>query len=150
MARSMQRSVTMNRPHEESTERSIPVIAERVVVGTRTVETGRVRVEKTVTTREETVDLPAAREEVTVERVAIGRFVDGPERLRREGDVTIVPIYEEVVVVEKKLLLREEIRLTRRRTESHASERVTLRREEATIERHAGGAEPSAKEKRGK
>jgi stress response protein YsnF len=47
----------------------------------------------------------------------------------------IVPILEEVLVVEKRLMVKEEIHITKQRVEKHAPQRVTLRREEAVIER---------------
>jgi hypothetical protein len=54
----------------------IPVVAEEVTVEKRTVETGRVRVRTTVHEREEVVDEPLLREEVTVETVPVGRLID--------------------------------------------------------------------------
>ena len=54
--------------------------------------------------------------------------------MRQEGDTLIVPVLEEVLVVEKRLLLKEEVRITRTRTEVHSPQAVTLRSEEAVIE----------------
>ena len=51
----------------------------------------------------------------SVETVRIDRIVDGPVAERHEGDILVLPIVEEVWVVEKKLLLREEIRITPRK-----------------------------------
>ncbi|WP_435017803.1 YsnF/AvaK domain-containing protein [Tundrisphaera sp. TA3] len=116
----------------------VPVVAESVEVGKRTVETGRVRIHKTVRTVEEVVDEPLVREEVDVERVPVGRVVEGPVGNRQEGDTLIVPILEEVLVVEKRLMLKEELRITRRKVEHRSPESVTLRVEEATVERIDG------------
>ncbi len=128
--------------HTNREEAVIPVLEERLDVGTRRVETGGgVRVRKTVEEREASVDEPLTKEEVEVERVAVDRPVDGPVAVRYEGDTMIVPILEEVLVVEKRLVLKEEIRITRRRRELHAPQRVTLRREHATVER-IGDPEP--------
>ena len=113
----------------------VPVVAEEVEIGRRTIETGTVRVRKVVRTAEQTIDEPVFREDVEVERVAINRVLDGPVEARQEGDTLIVPLLEEVLVVEKRLILREEIRITRRRTEHRDAQTVTLRSEEATIER---------------
>jgi uncharacterized protein (TIGR02271 family) len=122
--------------HQQREEAVVPVLEEALDVRTRRVETGGgVRVEKTVDEYEECVDEPLTKEEVEVERVAVGRPVDGPLSVRYEGDTMIVPILEEVLVVEKRLVLKEEIRITRRRRELHAPQRVTLRREHATVER---------------
>ncbi len=93
----------------------IPVVVEELSVGTRVVDTGVVRLRKVVHEREEVVDPPLLRETVHVERVPVNRFVEGPLSPREEGGVLIVPVLEEVLVVEKRLVLREELRITRRR-----------------------------------
>jgi stress response protein YsnF len=46
----------------------------------------------------------------------------------------IIPLLEEVLVVEKRLPLKEELHLTKRRVETHKPQRVRLRREKAVIE----------------
>ena len=112
----------------------IPVIQEEVVVGTREVERGGVRVHKTVNEREEVVEQPVLNEEVNVERVAIGRIVETVPQVREEGDTLIIPVLEEVLVVEKRLVLKEEIRVTRRRTQQTEQARVVLREEQVRLE----------------
>jgi uncharacterized protein (TIGR02271 family) len=113
----------------------LPVIEEAIEVHTSPVETGRVRVRKVVHEREEVVDPPLLRDEVVVERVPINRVIEGPASVRSEEGTLIIPLLEEVLVVEKRLLLKEELRITKRRVETHTPQRVTLRREEATVER---------------
>jgi uncharacterized protein (TIGR02271 family) len=109
---------------------------EELDVRTRRVETqSGVRVSKTVEEREEIVDEPLTKEEVEVERVAMNVPVDAPSGVRYEGDTMIIPIFEEIVVVEKRLMLKEEIRVTRRRENFRAPQPVTLRREVASVER---------------
>jgi len=112
----------------------VPVVHEVLDVQKRWVETGRVRVKKVVYQREEVVDEPLLREEVEVERIAINRAVDGPVAVRHEGDVMIVPILEEVLVVEKRLVLKEELHIRRRQVQESHPQRITLRTEEATVE----------------
>jgi uncharacterized protein (TIGR02271 family) len=112
-----------------------PVIAEVLEVGKRKVDRERVRLHTTVSTREETADLPLVREELEVARVPVGRIVEAVSTPRQEGDTLIVPIYEEVLYVEKRLMLREEMRVTRVRHEEHAPQTVTLRKEEVSVER---------------
>ncbi len=120
----------------------VPLLEEQLKIARRKVLTGGVRVHKTVRERIETIDEPTLREEVEFERVPVNQFVAAPPEIRREGDVMIVPLLEEVLVIEKKLVLREEIRIkTRRDTLRHPQEFV-LRREEATLEQiepDAGG-----------
>jgi uncharacterized protein (TIGR02271 family) len=113
----------------------LPVIQETFNVETRPVETGRVRIRKVVHEREETVDPPLLHDEVVVERVPVNRVVDGPMPVRSEGDTLIIPLFEEVLVVEKRLLLKEEVHITKHQVETHTPQRLTLRREEAVVER---------------
>ena len=117
----------------------LPIAEEQLRVGKRVRETGRVRLTKHVDVREEIVDEPLLRDEVDIERVPIDRYVDEPAATRTEGDTTIIPVYEEVLVVEKKLLLKEELHVTRRRTEHRDPQRIALRSERVEVER----AEPN-------
>jgi uncharacterized protein (TIGR02271 family) len=113
----------------------LPIMVEELEVHKRRVETGRVRIHKAVQTREVLVDEPLLREEVVVERVPVNRVVEGPIPVRSEGDTMILSLLEEVLVVKTRLLLKEEVHVTTRRTERHAPERVTRRHEDVTIER---------------
>ena len=72
---SRRRKETPAAAHSETVR--VPVVAEELVVGKRTVETGRVRLTKKVREREETVDEPLLREDVTVERVLVNRPWEG-------------------------------------------------------------------------
>lgn len=118
----------------------IPLTAEELDVHKRSIERERVRLTSTVSSREEAVDVPLLREELVVERVAVGRVVEAPSEPRQEGATLIVPIYEEVLVVEKRLVLKEEVRITRKRQEQRHREQVPLRREDVRIERLPGEA----------
>jgi stress response protein YsnF len=119
----------------EHVERVLPVLAEDVVVEKRIVETGRVRLHKTVQTHEEIIDEPLEQETVEIERIPINRVVAAPIPMRQEGDVTIISLTKEVLVVEKRLMFTEELRITRRRSEIHEPQQVTLHSEELVIER---------------
>ena len=120
----------------------LPVVKKALEVHTSPVETGRVRIRKIVHEREEVVDLPLLREEVVVERVPINGVIEGPISVRSEGDTLVIPLLEEVLMVEKRPLLKEELRITKRRVETRIPQRVTLRREEAVVERiNRGGDE---------
>jgi uncharacterized protein (TIGR02271 family) len=109
--------------------------AEELSFDRERVETGRVRARVVTREHDETVEVPLTRELVEVERVAIGREIDAIPPRRQEGDTTIVPVVEEVVVVQRKLVLKEELRLRLVRTTEQHRETVTLRRQEAVIER---------------
>lgn len=114
----------------------VPVIAEELNVGSRMVESGKVRITKRVTEHEEVINEPLLREEVTVERVQVERLVDKLPDVRYEGETMILPVVEEVLVVEKRLMLREEVRISRRQSVVPPEPQpVTLRREEVQVER---------------
>ncbi|MDQ1591439.1 MAG: hypothetical protein QOG71_2066 [Pyrinomonadaceae bacterium] len=128
--------VTSDRTREA--ERIVmPVIAETLDVQKRKVQTGGVRVRKVVHEREEVVDEPLMREEVQVKRVPINRVVDAPVPVRHVGNTMIISLLEEVVVVEKRLMLKEELHITKGEIETYKPQRVTLRSEEAVVERVA-------------
>src|SRR5262245_6687887 len=122
----------------------IPVVAEELTVEKRQVTRGTVRIHTRVETREEVVDEPLQHEEVTVERVPVNTLVEGEAPIPHyEHEVFVIPILEEVLVVQKRLLLKEEVRVARRRTTISQPQQVTLRREVVEIERVAP-SEPSA------
>src|SRR4051794_5384090 len=122
----------------------LPLAEERVETGTRRVETGRVRVSTSVAERQELVEMLLERTDAGVERVPVGRPVDAVPPIRREGDTTVIPLVEEVLVVEKRLILREEIHIRTRTTTQRATETVTLRSDQATVERLEPGSGPPA------
>jgi stress response protein YsnF len=113
----------------------IPVVEERAVVVKRKKLTGGLRVRTVVHEDEEVVKEPLVTEEVEVERVPLDQWVEAPVPVRQEGETTIITLLEEVVVVEKRLRATEEVRITKRRTTRQAAQQVTLRREEAVVER---------------
>jgi len=111
----------------------IRLLAEEMSLERQQVETGRVRVNVVTRERQELVDVPLAREQVVVERVSIGRHVDAIPPIREEGDTFIVPIVEEVLVLERRLMLKEELHLKRVHTTERHQESVTLRHQEAVV-----------------
>ncbi len=116
----------------------IPVIEEEAFLDKRVVETGKVRISKRISEREELIDEPLFREEVTVERVPINQYVDQPPQVRHEGDVMIIPVVQEQLVMQKRLVLVEELRVRKQVVETHQPQSVTLRREEIDVRRIAG------------
>jgi len=113
----------------------VPVLAEVLEVQTRVVETGKVRLTKQIHEREVLVDEPLWRDEVEVTRVPIQRVVDTPVPVREEHGTLIVPVVEEVLVVEKRLMLKEEIHIRTHRVATRQPQQVTLRHEEVEGER---------------
>ena len=119
----------------------VPVIQEQIEVHKVLRNTGTVRIWKTVHDRQETVNETLASEKVDVERVPKNQIIDTLPSVRTEGDVTVIPVVEEVIVVTKQLRLVEELRITKRKSMSDYHEVVTVRAEELHVERV--GAESS-------
>lgn len=113
----------------------LPVVAEELRIDKRTLTAGVVRVHKRVHEHEELVDENITREEVHVERVPVGQLVSQAPSMRNEGETLVIPVLEEVLVVERRLRLKEEVRITWQRTVERAPQRVSLRSEEVVIER---------------
>lgn len=118
-------------------EKVVPVVEETAVVYKERVVTERVRLHKRVHEDREMLDIPVRTETLEVERVPVGRFVETAPAVRQEGDTTVYPVVEEVLVVEKRLRLVEEVRVTQRRATRQVREEVALRREEIAVEHEA-------------
>ena len=111
---------------------------EELRVSKREAVTGRVRVRTVTETLDEIVRQDLQGERIEVERVPVDTLVEPGApvpQVRTEGDVTILPVLEEVLVVEKRLLLKEEVRISRHATTDVAEVPVTLRKQRAIVER---------------
>ena len=116
----------------------MPVMREELHVGITQVDTGRgVRVHKTVTERVEQIEQTLRRNAVDVRRVNIDKIVSLSEApaARQEGDTLIVPILEEVLVLEKRLRIKEELHITTTAHQEQFTDSVVLRCENVAIER---------------
>jgi uncharacterized protein (TIGR02271 family) len=125
----------------------VPVFREEVQVEKQAVDTGRgVRIHKTVAELPCHIDERLLRDEVEVSHVPVDRIVplDAAPATRYEGDTLVVPILEEVLVVERRVRIKEEVRITRTRREEHHAETVMLKSEQVSVERfdEAGGRPP--------
>lgn len=119
---------------DETLVEIIPVLEEIARIEKREVETGRVRLHKSVRERDETVEVLLRQEDIEVERVPVGRVVSEAPAPWQDGDTYVVPILEEVLVVEKRLVVKEELRVRRKATERTQREVVRLRTEEVQVE----------------
>jgi len=127
----------MANPHHEERELRLPVVQEELHVGKRITDTGKgVRLNKTVSEDIWRVDDSLLLQTVDIEHVPIDAWVTGETPSNRyEGNTLVVPVLEEVLVVEKRLRLKEEIRITAKSSQQPVSERVVLRKEQVTVER---------------
>ncbi len=132
---------------DQATSFTIPLVEERIEVAKRTVATSKVRLQKTVQTYQETLDEPLAVRSFDVERVVKNEPVEVTPPVRQEGETTIYPLMEERLILTKQLILREELRITKRESERRDTQVVTLRREHLTVEREAIAREPDEKKR---
>lgn len=123
---------------EDEEVAAIPLVEERLSIAKQQIEAGRLRVHIAVEEREENVPVEIAHDEIEVERVAKNQPVTAIPSVRLEGNVTIIPVVEEVVVVEKQLMLVEEIHIRRKSMTSTQHVPVSLRSERATIDEGDG------------
>jgi uncharacterized protein (TIGR02271 family) len=127
---------------EAANEVVIPVVAEELTIETRRSARAEVRVHTRIETREEVIDTPVAREEVVVERIPVNKIVDGGDAvplMREESGVLIIPVIEEAVICRTERVVREEIRVFKRRTTASTRQTVVLRREVVDIDREDVG-----------
>lgn len=118
----------------------LPIIEEQAVINRELVETGRVRITRQVHEADELVRVPLLHDEVHVERVAVNQYLPAgapAPATRYEGEVMIIPVLREVAVVEKRLLLVEELRVTKQQITTEHAQPLHLRREEVSVERLA-------------
>ena len=114
----------------------IPIVAEELEIGKRQVATGSgVRIHKTVTEREQIVDEALRVESADVTRVPVNRIVDAIPAVRHLGDTMIIPVVEEQLVIEKRLVLKEEIHIRKSHESVRRPQTVTLREEHVAVER---------------
>jgi hypothetical protein len=120
---------------KKSPSSPVPIIEEQMRVGKRHRLSGQVRVRTITETLNELTTASLSQKHVEVRRVAINRDVDEAPSIRRSGYLLIVPVLEEVLVIEKRLRLREELhirQLTRRR---EVKVPLKQRVQRATVER---------------
>ena len=127
--------VARDQPTPAGEDLVVPLHVENIAVSRRKTETSTVRIATVTRSRDHLVDEALTHERVEVEHVPIGRYVESIPPVREEGDLTIMPVVEEVVVVQRKLLLREEVHVRRVRTTEQHVETVNLREQEVVITR---------------
>ncbi len=121
---------SVDRPEDDLV---IPIVEERAVVSKQEVTTGQVRVSTRTEQRVVHVDDTIRKTVVDIQHVPINQFVEAEPQSREEGDVLIIPVVEEVLV--KRLLLKEELRITRTSTLEPVERDVTLRVMHADVHR---------------
>jgi uncharacterized protein (TIGR02271 family) len=128
----------VERPDDDETK--LQLFAEDLSVVKETLETGRVRISTHTHDREALVDEDLAHERVEIETVPVNLQIDAVPQVHQEGDITIVPVVEERLVVRRRLMLKEEVRIRRVRSTERHQETVKLRYQEAVVMRQKNDA----------
>jgi uncharacterized protein (TIGR02271 family) len=114
--------------------RTLELREERLRARKELQEVGEVRVRREVEEVPGRLEVEAFREEVEVEHVPVGRVVDRRQDPWEEEGVLVVPIYEEQLVVSKRLVMREQIRVRRVGTTEKQLFEDKLLKERAVVE----------------
>jgi uncharacterized protein (TIGR02271 family) len=132
-------------PHERVTrelgtdaERTLELREEELVAHKQLQAVGEVIVRTEVDEVPGHLEIEALREEVEIQHEPVGEFVSERGAPWEEDGVLIVPVYEEQLVVSKRLVLKERIRIRRIRTMDRRLFEETLRRERLVVEDPAG------------
>ncbi|MCY0389816.1 YsnF/AvaK domain-containing protein [Robbsia sp. Bb-Pol-6] len=121
-------------------ETTFSVIDEQLVIDIEKRETGAVRVRKVDHEEMQEIPVTLRTESVNVERVVINRVVDAEFEPRQEGDTLVIPVFEYQPVVEMRLMLKEEVRITRTVVAETATRQMKVRKEKLLVERREGTA----------
>jgi uncharacterized protein (TIGR02271 family) len=129
-------------------EEAIPVVEETARIDKREVQTGSVKVHTVVETSEQMVREALSSQTVKVTRVAVDQPVTTVPEIRTEDGITIVPVLEEILVVEKRLILREELHIEQEVSHETVEVPVSLRKQRAVVERVDAQGQKITEEKR--
>jgi uncharacterized protein (TIGR02271 family) len=124
-----------NQPESPPEDVVIPVVEEELDAKAVPVKTGAVRVNKHVEKRIRTIEAALMHEDVEVRHIPMNRPVKEAPGVRKSGDTLIIPVLEEEIVVTKRLILKEEIHLVKRRRKDRFVKEVELDRERAEVQR---------------
>jgi uncharacterized protein (TIGR02271 family) len=115
---------------------SLNILQEEANIDKKIVESGKVYIHKKVQETNEEISVPVSHESVTIKKVTVNKYVDVAPSVRNEGNTTIIPVIKEVLVIEKKLLLVEEVHVIKEVIEKTEEHTIPLRKEEIEVERY--------------
>jgi stress response protein YsnF len=121
-------------------EQVLPLFSEEIAVSSRKVDRTVVRVATVTHTRETVINEPLTHERVEIDRVPIDRVIEAVPPVREEGDITIILLLKKFIVVERRLVLKEEVRLRNVRVTERHLETVVLREQDVVITRNEAGS----------
>ena len=115
---------------------TLPIYSEELNVTIKKADAGKgVRVNKSVIDEPFLIDENLIQVSFTVKHISINQILpfENAPVCRYEGSTYIVPVFEEVLVVEKRLLLKEEIHVIKSQTKANHKQTVLLKKEHITI-----------------
>ena len=115
----------------------IPLASEGVSITKREVVTGRSQIRLVPDAVEEQLQTTLNAENVEIRRIPVNRHIEPgsrPPEMRTEDGIVIIPVIEEVAVIEKRLVLKEELHIHRHKAATPAEIPVTLRKQRAVVE----------------
>ena len=112
----------------------VPVVNEELNADAVPVPTGGVRVTKHIEGHDEIVEQELRKGRVEVERVKTDRVVDGPQPVQRLGNTLVIPVVAEMLHIEKRWVVTEEIHLTQIEERETTQETVRVNREQVEVE----------------
>jgi uncharacterized protein (TIGR02271 family) len=128
---------TFEKPsHRDPDEQVIPVVEDEIIIDKKLVRKGGITIKKEIISEDASVDIPLLKENLDIQRIPVNQYLDSRPEIRYEGDTTIIPVLKEVI--EKRLLLVEEIRITKTVTRETRSEKITLSKQKVTVTKEDG------------
>ncbi len=112
----------------------VPLREERLEAQTIPTQLGSVLFRKRIEEVPSVEDVELHQDDVSVERVDSDELVDAREDPWYEGDTLVIPVYQEKIVTETKLMLRELLRVKRKERIEHVMVEGTVRREVVDVE----------------
>jgi stress response protein YsnF len=122
-------------PTPKTGEPGLRLHAEDVTVSRRTVAGDTVRLGTVTRERDHHIDESLSHVQVEVERVPIGRPVTAVPPTREEGDTTILSVVEEIIVIERRFILKEEVHIRRVHVAERHQETVVVREQSVEVSR---------------
>ena len=127
---------------EVSRETTYRLVSEDLNVERKFIDGDTVQVRTVTTVTEHAVEEMLRHQTADIQRVPIGCEVDAMPEIKQQGDLTIVPIVKEVLILHRQMVLVEEIHICRVSTDEPFATTVALREQRAEITR----SQPAAAE----
>jgi len=134
----MQNEPTVERREEVPVGQTLRLREEELVARKVLEEVGRVQIRTRTEEFPGRIEVDAVREEVEIEHVPAGEVVAERRKPWEEDGVLVVPVYEEQLVVTKRLVLKEHLRIRRFQTNERQIFEETLRRERLVVDDPTG------------